>query len=138
MFYQSMVNEGAAPSRGVSVPAMVAFMGGIFGFSNGEALISSRIRGLGVALRERKAAHKQRPPFPVDMVKLLEKACVNDASPHVRYVAGTAVFALMTRTRVGDLIECNQEPVLDRAPAGDGGYVEVRLMKHKTARPGMR
>ena len=50
-FFQAMVAERVPPSRGLTMPQMLAFIGGIFGVATADALRSPRIRGLAVRIR---------------------------------------------------------------------------------------
>ena len=51
-----MVAEKVPASRGATVPALLGFMGGVFGYDVQDALRSARIRGLSVRIKERKGA----------------------------------------------------------------------------------
>ncbi len=71
------------------------------------------------------------------MVQALERAVDIDAGGGSidAVIAGTVLFAVFARARVGDLTRCPFEPQLDLNREG-GGYVETKFVQHKTARPG--
>ena len=81
---------------------------------------------------------QQREPITVKMVKQLEKTVLENPDDFHKYIAGTALFALFSRSRVGDLCKCNCDPMLDISQDGASGFVHVYLSQHKTRRPGDR
>merc|ERR1711994_739941 len=56
----------------------------------------------------------------------------------VAVIAGSALFCLYSRARVGDRARSRTEPSLDIARDMRSGYVETHFLDHKTARPGAR
>ena len=112
------------------------FVGSVFEIDVAAVASSKRLAGLATRNLKRKEALRQRDPLTVDMIKLLEAAAVEP--PCVDSVlAGSALFCLYGRVRVGDAKRCTCEPSLDLDEHG-GGHLEAFFLEHKTARPGSK
>ena len=70
------------------------------------------------------------------MVTSLENLVLADSDCEDGLIAGAALFCLYARARVGDIAKCSEEPSLDIAQDGSLGFIQSRLLDHKTARPG--
>ena len=101
---------------------------------------SARVRGLSCKLLRTRGEVRQRRPLPVDMEATVERILEKGAPTGDvdALVAGTTLFVLFARARVGDVRRCNLEPVLDASPDGSTGFLETRFAEHKTSRPGSR
>ena len=137
-YFGFLIEERAAPSRGLSVRQLLGFMGGVFGYEVSEALSSARVKGLSTRLRERRGILCQQSPLSVRMVRVLEETVLSEGPDEDKAIAGLALFGLFARCRVGDLRRCEVEPVMDLAPDASSGFAETMLDKHRTARPGHR
>ena len=90
-----------------------------------------------VRMLRRRRATRQRDPLTVPMVKALEEylnANAATGSP-MTVMASTTLFAVYTRTRIGDLRRCTVEPVVELSSGGSVGYLETKFHDHKTAKP---
>ena len=85
-----------------------------------------------------REATRQRDPLTVPMIVALEKLLAQNAADgkHDAVVAASVLFAVYSRTRVGDLRKCREEPKIDMSPDGKKGYIDTRFADHKTAKPG--
>ena len=137
--YCTELHRDAAPaSRASALVATLNFIDGVFGISFAAVRASARVRGMCVRSLRTRAAVCQRRPFTVDLVKELECILSDDRGRGLPdgVLAGAALFAIFSRSRIGDLRRCAKEPVLDTV--GDFGYMETAFLEHKTARAGTK
>ena len=121
------------------------------GFRVEEATKSPRVRGLVLRLLRTRLPRRQREPLTVDMAAYLETMACDSKDETATLLAGTALFCLYARARVGDVRRCSVEPTLDLTSAptsgapigaasggeptmGPDGYVETCMTQHKTAK----
>jgi len=71
------------------------------------------------------------------MVAYLENVAGNDHHPDA-LLAGSLVFCLMGRARVGDLRRGGVEPFRDVSEGSPVGFLQTELLAYKTARPGTK
>ena len=133
-------SDKAPASRASALREAVNFFGGVFNVNVVPIHASSRLRGMAVKQLRTKKAARQRKPLSVQMVKALEQFLdKNSAEPVFESViAGAALFAVYSRSRVGDLSRCATDPTVDVILAERRGYVETVFLEHKTAKPGTR
>ena len=137
-YMQYLVAERAPATRGMSLRQAINFAGGLLGFDVKETASSSRVRGLVVRMLKYRPVLRQRDPLTVAMVKHLECFVIDSVDPFFKVFAGSALFCLYGRARVGDLARSASEPFLDIADGLTGGFVQGALLDHKTARPGSK
>ena len=130
--------QGSSSSRGASVRSALFFLGGLFGICTKVIQKSARVYGMCSSLLREGLVHRQRDPLRVSMVRAFEEVLVDDAGRggEDAIIAGTALFCIFGRLRVGDLRRCKNEPIID--DAGGDAYLETHFVDHKTARPGTR
>ena len=136
-YLRELVDGECPPTRPGHFLSSLNFIDGVFGFDMKPVRSSSRVQGL-CADSLRRNTITQRRPLSVDVVKVLERIVSADAgsgNPDGIY-AGTALFAVYSRCRVGDLCRCAVEPTLDLTDGG--GFVETFFLEHKSAKPGSR
>ena len=63
---------------------------------------------------------------------------MGNRDPFTVVLAGSALFILYARGRVGDVSKCAIEPFLDISPDNTHGFVQSALLDHKTAKPGSK
>ena len=133
-YLRTLLQDKAPASRGPAVLSAIHFIGNAFAVYVASVLSSSRVAGASARLQATRAEVVQRDPLTVTMVAALEGVVLNDRGQgtYRAVIAGAALFALFSRSRVGDLRRCSVEPVLD------GRFLETRFLEHKTARPGTR
>ena len=132
--YTAHLDADRAPaSRAQCCKEALNFVGGLFSLELASIKGSRRIAGMCTRLKRRAGTARQAKVLSVKMVAALEHFVVSDKGSGVpeAIVAGSALFALFGRARIGDLARCMLEPSKD----GDV-YLETGLIAHKTARPG--
>ena len=137
-YMQYLVAERAAATRAMSLSQAINFAGGILGFHVKEVATSSRVRGLVVRMLKTRPVLRQRDPLTVAMVRCLEGLTIHSTDPFTKVFAGSVLFCLYGRARVGDLARSATEPFLDIPRDLSGGFVQGALLDHKTARPGSK
>ena len=132
--------DKAPATRAAALREAVNFFGGTFNLNVSAISASGRIRGMSCKLLRTRGEVRQRKPLTVKMVIALEKVLADNAASANSDAlhAGTALFAVFARARVGDLRRCSVEPVLDMTDDNLTGYIETRFAEHKSARPGSR
>lgn len=136
----SLHADGAPATRAAALCAAINFAGGVFSIPVLEVTQSSRVKGITCKLLRTREAVRQRRPLTVEMVRSLEKLLVAEASSGTvdAIIAGSALFAVFARARVGDLRRGNADLHLDLSKDGLSGFIETRFLDHKCARPGSR
>jgi len=135
-YFRFLESTKAPPSRPQGLREALWFAHGAFevdiaGFD------SSRVRGLATRSLDRRGALRQRAPLSVDMVAYLESIAANEE--HVDgLLAGSLLFCLMGRARVGDLRRGAVEPFRDVSAGSPVGFLQTELLAYKTARPGTK
>ena len=133
-----LADERAPATRGATFRETINWMGGLFSFDVAATASSARVRGQAVRLLRTRGVLRQRDPLTVSMVEALEKVIHEDADDYETVVAGSALFILYARARVGDVARSMVEPVVDLAPDRSSGYCQGELLGHKTAKPGTK
>ena len=72
------------------------------------------------------------------MVSALERVVASGDEDYATIVAGSALFILYSRARVGDVARSQCEPTLDVAQDRSIGFCQEALLQHKTAKPGSK
>ena len=137
-YVRELYQDSAPASRAAAVVASLNFLEGVFAIDVLPVRASARVQGMCVRSLRTRAAIRQRRPFSVELVRVLEDVLAADGGAGTvdGVLAGAALFTIFARARVGDLRRCTVEPVLD---IFDGkGYVESAFLEHKTAVPGTR
>ena len=139
--YVAHLHSDKAPAtRAAALREAINFVGGTFNIDVAIIRASGRIRGMTCKLLRTRGAVRQRRPLTTKMVIALENVLADnvEAANADAIHAGTALFAVFSRARVGDLRRCGVEPLLDLTDDKSSGYIETRFTEHKTARPGSR
>ena len=137
--YVYMLYTDKAPAtRASALREAMNFLAGLTGADVSNMRASARISGMCSTLLRSKGEVRQRRPLTVKQVATLERVLADDGGRGSAdaIIAGTALFAVFSRSRVGDLRRCATEPELDMH--GGSGYVEARFLDYKTAKPGTR
>lgn len=138
-YFVALVHDAAPPSRLQSAREALHLAGTLLEVPFRHLLESSRLRGIAFQELGRKAVLRQRSPLTASMVMDLELLVASTAADRSkRIIAGTALFILFGRARVGDIARATMEPKLDAAEGDAHGFVETFLVDHKTAKPGTR
>ena len=132
-FTEHVVRSGGKYSAMSAVLETVRFLHFVLGVDcDLQALKHPLVQGrLRKCRLERKPRHQARP-FSVEEVAALERF-VRDSSKSAidRYAAGSMLFAVMGRARLGDL-KSVKSFICDFNPEDGSGYVEVVSLSHKT------
>ena len=77
-------------------------------------------------------------PLSVAMLKAMEQLTIDAADDTDGVLAGSLVFAVLARLRIGDLRRCTEEPRIDTGPVDEAGFIESTFFDHKTAAVGSK
>ena len=137
-FLQTLHSERAPPTRARHVREAIHLACALLGVPFEEIRLSKRISGIAVLNASRQRARRQRAPLTVPMVAALEAAAMGPPQARDTVLAGTLLFALFGRVRIGDLVRSNTEPFVDDVLGDGSGYAEGAFLDHKTAKAGSR
>ena len=139
--YVAHLHSSRAPaSRAAALREAMNFMSGVFMINLDFVRASARIRGMACKSLRTRGVARQRRPLTKEMVITLETVLTGEhlSATNDAIIAGTALFAVFARARVGDLRRCDLDPTTDLTDDQTAGFVETRFMEHKCARPGSR
>ena len=138
-YLQYLADSRAPVTRAASCREALNLYGTLFAIEVGQVRASTRIHGLCCQQLRGRAEVRQREPFTADMVRAFESIVLDPQnSLDDAVIAGATLFAILARTRIGDMRKCLIEPSLDMAPDLRNGFLETKFREHKTARPGSR
>jgi hypothetical protein len=135
-YLEHLDSTSAPASRAQAFREALGFAHGFFELDDATAAVSSsRVVGLARKSLSKKAPVRQREVLTVEMVKCLERFVASDNDEVERTVAGTALFCLHARARVGDVLRATDEPSLDltEIEGATDGFIQLDLLHHKTA-----
>ena len=139
-YMQHLFADNSPASRAASLREAMNFLSGVLSLDFSDLQASTRVRGMCCRLLRTRQAVRQRAPLSVKMVKALEDLLAREAAAGTvdAVLAASTLFAVYSRSRVGDLRRCSKEPSLEIDGARTLGFLETHLEEHKTARPGSR
>jgi len=137
-YCQELHAEGAPARRAQACREAMGFITGTSECDLASTLGSQRLRGSALLSLRRRGLLRQRRPLTVDMVVALEKRVFEQPDEPDSLLAGSILFAIFGRTRVGDLFRSSTEPLVDKDLGPGTGFLEGALIEHKTARPGTK
>ena len=135
LYLHSMEKDGAAPTRALGLQEALGFALGYLQLDGAEETIKCRqVRGLVQKLLSAKGERHQAAPLPAAMVMRLEEMVATTPPCEDVVVGGTMLMCTHCRSRFGDLVRADVEPVLDVLEERLEGFIETKLLHHKMAR----